>query len=129
MISVTIPLGKPLPNPTNLREHWGAKAKRVKQQRSAVQLVLAKYKRTLAGWAQTSDAFTHIDDSAAGCMRVRFVRISPRKLDDDGNVAAFKAHRDAVADLAGVDDGSPVWRWEYAQETGKPAIRIEVEVA
>lgn len=129
MISVTIPLGKPLPSAANLREHWRVKAVRVKQQREAVQLVLAKYKYALSGWAQDADDFTHIDPDSKGCMRVRFVRIAPRQLDSDNLAYAFKAHRDAVAEVAGVDDGSLIWRWEYAQEKGKPAIRIEVEVA
>lgn len=119
MISITIPLSKPLPNPTNLREHWGTKAARVKQQRGWVRLAMARWRGRLMDLAET----------CASLLVVRLTRIAPRELDDDGNVAAFKAIRDEVAELAGVDDGSPVWRWEYAQEKGKPAVRIEVEVA
>jgi hypothetical protein len=51
--------------------------------------------------------------------------VSPRKLDSDGVVHAFKAHRDQIAAELGLDDGSEQWTWEYRQERGAPGIRIE----
>lgn len=120
---VAIPLTKPLPSAANLREFWATKAKRVKAQRMMVAFAFGQFRGQLRALA---------DEHAVGvwdkplCLRVRFVRIAPRKLDDDNLAHAFKAMRDEVAAMAGVDDGDSLWRWEYAQEKGKPGIRIEV---
>ncbi len=61
--------------------------------------------------------------------RILFVRIAPRKLDTDNNVDAFKSIRDGIARWFEVDDGDEErWQWEYAQEKGPYAIRVEYEV-
>lgn len=106
-------------NPTNAREHWGARAKRVKAQRAAVGLML---RANGVGWRlrplQTGER-----------LHVRLVRVSPRRMDDDGSIAALKHVRDEVAAFFCVDDGSPLYAWTYAQAVGKPsAVRIELAV-
>ena len=70
--------------------------------------------------------------------RIRMIRISPGKLDDDNLRGAFKAIRDGIAKFFGVDDGDVNrWQWEYDQEKGPSrkkdprnafAIRVEYEV-
>ena len=59
-------------------------------------------------------------------VRVRFVRVGRKKLDDDNLAHCFKAARDAVADWLGVDDGdTAAVRWSYRQRPGwKAGVRI-----
>lgn len=60
---------------------------------------------------------------------VRLTRMSPRQLDSHDNLrAALKSTVDAVASWLRIDDGSMLVRWEYAQEKGEAAVRVEVEV-
>lgn len=59
---------------------------------------------------------------------IQITRIAPRALDSDNMVASAKSVRDGVADWLGVDDGSPLIDWRYAQERGKPktyGVRIQ----
>lgn len=112
-------LAKPVPSAANLREHWTTKAKRVKAQRDLVLVLLQGARMLLPG-------FRHFSEETSLC-RIRFVRISTRPLDDDNLAYAFKAHRDAVAEWFGCDDGdTSFWKWSYAQEKGLPGIRIEI---
>ena len=59
---------------------------------------------------------------------VRLTRSAPSSgLDPhDGLPAALKAIVDGVADALGIDDRDPRVRWEYAQERGPYAVRVEV---
>jgi hypothetical protein len=57
---------------------------------------------------------------------VTLVRVGPRALDSDNLQFAFKAVRDGVADALGVKDHDPRVTWEYAQEKGAYAVRIEL---
>lgn len=58
---------------------------------------------------------------------VRLTRVSPSQLDDDAVPLALKSVRDTVCAALGVDDGSPVVAFAYAQVKGKPlGVRIEV---
>lgn len=60
---------------------------------------------------------------------VRLTRIGSRRLDDDNLAGAFKACRDQIAREIGVDDGSELIRFEYAQEAiGKRHYEVKVEV-
>jgi len=95
----------------NRREHWAARAKRAKAQRSAMLLALR---------CQRVDVTEYRD---AELVRVLLVRTG-RCLDDDNLRGALKAVRDGVADWRGVDDGHPSWEWIYAQERGKPGVRV-----
>lgn len=95
----------------NRREHWAARARRAKAQRSAMLLALR---------CQRVDVTEYRD---AELVRVLLVRTGPRQLDDDNLRGALKAVRDGVADWRGVDDGHASWDWIYAQEPGKPGVR------
>lgn len=110
MISLILPLR--LQSVANLREHWGARAKRAKRERRAVKLA----------WLVARPARVPLP------ALVTLTRIAPGKLDDDNLASGCKAIRDAVADCLGVDDGDTARiRWAYAQERGPYGVRIEVE--
>lgn len=96
----------------NRREHWAARARRAKAQRSAVLLALRCQQVEVATYRK------------APMVRVLLVRTGPRKLDDDNLRGALKAVRDGVADWRGVDDGHASWDWVYGQEQGKPGVRV-----
>lgn len=100
--------------------HWRVKAKRVKAQREAVRWACATH---LAGWMLAAG----VRDSYA----ITLTRIAPKKLDSDNLQGSFKAVRDEVAALLGIDDGSEALSWRYLQRKGsKPyeyAVEIEVE--
>lgn len=53
-----------------------------------------------------------------GPLVVTFTRIAPLSLDDDNLVRAFKAPRDQMADLLGVDDRDKRVTWKTAQRRG-----------
>ena len=112
-VLATLPLR--LVNITNTREHHMARARRTKAQRAAVRAMLSKAIR---------DACVELP-----CI-VTLTRIAPRAFDCDGAVAAFKGIRDEIAALLGVDDGSPMIEWQYAQRKSEPhtygaEIRVE----
>lgn len=97
----------------NSREHWAAKAKRVKLHRDTAYVVIRKaleYCKPLP------------------CV-VTLTRVAPRMLDDDNLRQAMKAIRDGIADWLGVDDRSPLIRWEYGQEKASKYHAVRVEVA
>lgn len=116
MISVTIPIRTISEANRASHEHWRSRQKRAKSQRGAVLAVL-----------RSSFRSPPLDVPRA----VRITRIASRKL-DPGNLAASQKHvQDGVADWMGIDDGSPLVSWDYAQERGAPkefAVRIEVVV-
>ena len=94
----------------NLREHWTAKAKRVKAQRRATAY-------------RTPPALK----SLGPLLVVTLTRVSARRLDDDNLQGALKGVRDQVACALGVDDRSSLVRWEYGQEKGEDEVRVRVE--
>ena len=98
----------------NRREHWASRARRVKMQRAATTMALRQYGHLLP---ELRDAAT---------IYVLLVRVSPRRLDDDNLRGALKAVRDAVAAWVGIDDGSPRWKWEYAQRKGPLGVSLGV---
>jgi hypothetical protein len=60
-------------------------------------------------------------------VNILLVRVAPRRLDSDNNVAAFKHVRDGVTDALGLkDDDDPRLTWAYDQEKGATCIRIVV---
>lgn len=103
----------------NVRDgHWAARAKRVKAERAAV----AAYAPLPWVWRQLA--------AESDSFRVTLLRVSPRRMDDDGWVSNAKAVRDEVARLLGIDDGSPRLVWHYGQERGEVRqhlVRITVE--
>jgi hypothetical protein len=100
-------------NPLNRREHWSKRHERNTEHQARVR------------WALGPQG-----DSLLPCI-VTLTRISPRTMDDDGNVAAFKWVRDEVARWLGADDSPRSGIvWCYKQQRGEPkqyAVRIEIE--
>lgn len=104
-VRVTLPLK--VVNESNQRGHWAAKARRTKDARNTVGVVLR----------------AHLAAAGRGLRApyvVTLTRIAPRNLDTDGVVSALKATRDGVADALGIDDGDERVEWRYGQRRGKP---------
>lgn len=61
---------------------------------------------------------------------VTLTKVNPpkcRNLDTDNLASAMKATRDAIAKVIGIDDGSDMIRWEYAQTRGKEhAVHVTI---
>lgn len=106
MIRFELPLE--IPSVANLREHWAAKAERVKAQRKAAMLKCPKW-------------------TAGPVLVVTLTRVAPRELDSDNLASAMKGIRDGIAARLGVDDGSKLVEWRYAQEVGPAAVRVAVD--
>jgi hypothetical protein len=86
----------------NEREHFMARARRVKGERDTT------------GWALRAHERRHRKPHLP-CM-VRLERQGPTPgLDDDNLVGSLKAVRDAVAEWIGVDDDDPRIHFEYTQ--------------
>lgn len=88
----------------NQREHWAAKAARVKHERAMARLVLS---------SRTPPALPVV---------VTLTRCAPRLLDDDNAVGAMKAVRDEVAAWLGVDDRDPRVRF-IVEQAKVPKLR------
>jgi hypothetical protein len=110
-ISIEFPLR--LGRGLNSREHYMARAKRVKSERWETWYAL-----------RTSGA----DKPHLPCV-VTITRVSPRgQLDDDGAVGACKGVRDEIAAWLGVDDKhSDIVRYVCKQARGPWGTRIEME--
>jgi len=108
-VKLTLPLKTQ--STSNLREHWAAKAKRMKPQRDGACLMVKSKIRELGSTR----------------LVVLLTRIAPLELDDDNLRGALKAVRDGVASALRVDDRSPLVRWDYGQRKGEPHQQ-EVEV-
>jgi hypothetical protein len=109
-VTLTIPMR--LLSAANLREHWAAKAKRVKQQRQAVAMFIG---------GRPKPALPVV---------VTLVRIAPRALDGDNLQSAFKAPRDEIARWLGCQDNDPRVTWVYGQRragVGEYAVVVRVE--
>jgi hypothetical protein len=99
---------------TNSRESWPAKYRRKKAQK----------KETHVEWKSHARG----KKIALPCV-VRLTRIGSRRLDDDNLGESFKAIRDQIASEIGVDDGSELIKFEYAQEAiGRRTYSVRVEV-
>lgn len=98
----------------NCRDHWRAKDRR----RKAQQL------ETSVEWKRVIGARRIV----LPCV-IRLTRIGCQKIDDDNLASGFKAVRDQIAKEIGIDDGSELLRFEYAQEViakRQYAVRVEV---
>lgn len=97
-----------LPSVANLREHHFAKAKRVKTHRAVGQLLAKGYRHE-------------------GRALIVLTRFAPRPIDSDNLASAFKAIRDGIADVIGVDDGSTslIWHCQQAKAT-RPLITVAI---
>lgn len=95
----------------NRRDHHQVVAARRKQQRATTIIFVSRHPRV--------------------CMpaSVRLVRTGGKRLDEGDNLSsALKSIRDGIADVYGVDDGSPLWTWKYDQEIGKGPLGVRVEI-
>lgn len=99
----------------NSSEHWTKKNKRHQLQKWCIKVAFL-------GW----------DFDQSGKYHIKMIRISPRFLDDDNLVSAFKHIRDSIAEnlrpgkAAGQADNDKSLSWECSQEKGKPQmVRIE----
>ena len=104
----------------NSREHWAARARRVKGERAAVWAAL-----------QAVGPVCPHGLYAAPRVRVTLTRVNGGRMDSDNLAGALKGVRDTVAlDWFGRDDADPRFDWRYAQEPGRgpAAVRITFEV-
>ena len=99
----------------NAKEHWQARAKRVRKEYIIVN--------------------SFIKDLPPLPVVVKLTRIAPRSWDSDNNIIAFKNIRDAIAKLYfpksrnGLMDSYRGFEWEYYQTRGEPKeYGIEIEI-
>lgn len=59
-------------------------------------------------------------------LLVVITRIGPARLDDDNLSNACKYVRDQIAKACGVDDGSPLYTWDYKQRIGPYSVEVEI---
>ena len=103
----------------NSREHWAARARRVKREREVVRNFL---------WSAAESAPWGLRGRKT---RVTLTRVNGGKMDDDNLPGALKGVRDEVASgWFKWDDADPRFEWVYAQEPGRgpAAVRITFEV-
>ena len=103
-----------LPSAANMVEQWYVRAKRVKEQRSMIKLVLQShnFKPTLPA-------------------KIRLCRIAPKELDRDDNIqTAFKHIKDGIGDWFGLkNDNDTRLQFEYEQQSGEAryyGVRVTV---
>lgn len=114
---VTLPMA--LRSPQNgSHGHWAARAASKRKQRQEASWrcygPLTEYRLALAKGYLVS-------------VHVLLVRVAPRRLDSDNNVAAFKHVRDGITDALGLkDDDDARLSWGYDQEKGPASVRIVV---
>lgn len=114
-MTVSVPIPGLKLETVNRREHHMTRARRVKQQRNLVTLVL---RGTVAAQMML-----------VAPLVVTITRLGPRRLDDDNATGSAKAVRDAVAKTLGIDDRDPRVRWQVTQATGPYATHIRIERA
>ena len=123
---IVFDIGVRLVSVANLREHWATRAGRNKRHRAAAHRATAYELASLRSWARMPDT--------SRPMTITITRIAPRKLDSDNLASSAKAVRDGIAEALGIDDGSELVAWLYAQTKRFPReygcqVRIEQRVA
>ena len=102
---------------TNSWEGWKATWAKQKKQKVA----------TFAAWNKANGGVCSCTLSLP-CV-VRLTRVGQKRLDDDNLRESFKAIRDEMARIIGIDDGDERIKWEYAQvPVGKRVYQVRVEV-
>lgn len=115
MIVVTLPISTV--SESNRRDHWTARAKRSRDNRTVARVMFAK-----ARFDATGEIYL------GGHAVVTLTRISPRMLDDDNLRPALKAVRDGIADALQIDDRDPRVQWRYDQRNGAvQAVEVRME--
>jgi len=125
MISFTLPLR--LNNTSNKRECWQATARRKKHHRS---LGALHTRQALAGLPQVNALLAATGRETIKAPRqVTITRIGKRKLDKHDNLReSAKFLVDGIAEALGVDDGDEsAVEWNYAQEKGDYAVRVQID--
>lgn len=99
----------------NAHEHWRARQKRAKEQRTLARMTLIRELRSAKFELP---------------IRVTLTRIAPNRLDSDNLAGSGKHVRDGVADALGVNDRDDRVEWIVQQERGAPrtyGVRVRVE--
>lgn len=95
----------------NAREHFQARARRVRAERNAGYLAAHALTRGNRPKPPLTITLTHVG----------------RKRDSDNVPGSLKGFRDGVADYLKIDDGDERLTWLYAQRPGKqPGVDIEI---
>jgi hypothetical protein len=112
--SVTLTLPCRVVSEANKRGHWAKGQRRKLDQQQAV--TLAWNLSPLRAWY------------AKHGLQVLTVTLKHHgpEMDGDNLQRAFKAVRDQIAYLLGVDDGDARVRWEYEQEPGEPRVTVTI---
>ena len=102
----------------NDREHWAAKARRVKAERQGMH------------WGMVTAAPGRQRFGSLLPCTVTLTRVAPSAgLDGDNLQGSLKACRDGVADWLGVDDRDPRVTWHYEQRRGgRGEYAVEVSI-
>jgi hypothetical protein len=96
----------------NDREHYMARARRVKKEREAI------------GWALAGKTRPTLP------CTVLLTRVAPGNgLDSDNLSGSQKGVRDAVAQWLGLDDADPQVKWLYAQRRGPWGVEVSISGA
>lgn len=118
LVAFTIPLRTV--SALNKREHWGARAARVRRERRATGLAALA-----VGFNKTVGKRLVEQGPLVVCLQ----RVARRSMDDDNLRGALKAVRDALAQILGIDDADPRVSWAYSQRQGnKQEYAVEVTV-
>lgn len=96
----------------NTRQHWSKRAERAAEQQAKV----------WEEWRKLVGSITLIPP----CV-IKLTRIGVNKLDDDNLSNAFKATRDSISRILGIDDGSELLKFEYDQTWGHKEYGVKVE--
>lgn len=119
VVRITIP-GVYVQSEANKRGHWSAAAKRKAKQRETVRLMLCSSVGTCQRRAVAQIGFP---------LEVTIVRVAPRLIKDDDNLAAgCKAVRDEFAAWLGVDDGDKRVTYRYEQRKASKTAAVVFEV-
>jgi hypothetical protein len=106
---------------SNARGHHMAKARRVKEHRTAARHIAANAIADM--WPTEMKRPNNVRRAIVTLMRV-----GKKNLDSDNLLAALKAVRDGVADALGIDDGSDRVQWHYGQAISKTCgVRVTIE--
>ncbi len=112
LLSVSLFMPIKVISEANSREHWAKKNRRGSSQKQDFEIEWYRLTRGL---------------KIEFPCTVTLVRVGVRKLDSDNLANGFKAIRDCIAALLGVDDGrEDLIRWEYDQQAGSKGYGIKV---
>ena len=106
-MKTTVPLR--LPSVMNCREHWAAKARRIKKHRRDAWL-----------------AMKSLGSPPPAPLTITITRIGTKSLDTDNLAASAKGIRDGIADWLDIDDGDERLDWRYEQRRGPYSVEVQI---